>query len=327
MRRQPREDGLRSTRRSRTFYPVDPALQERMRASSFEGFYLFMLHQDLDFVIPYTLRREGEPEAWVTGPDVDRAEPLIEHALSEEDWTPSFSDSVFKFVRSTAQHLVISGPVTYEINYLYSETSTSAVPVKFRLELVLPGTLSYHGRQPIQYIPAAVGGPRDKTGLTYVDLDPAKLVTFRLDPVMESAVRKMVSFLRAASSLRGAETPLMEQSTRGAPYSFAEHQRDRGELFAKVTKPVGWNVRGLFQDNHLAPYEVWRNLRFLEFKIRLRDLIMNCLNATLSEVGSQMNFQAAIELSGVPSLQDVDNAKDDLRNGRRSLNDLTSFVI
>src|SRR6266536_3130605 len=77
----------------------------------------------------------------------------------------------------------------------------------------------------------------------------------------------------------------------------------------RCTEPIGWNVRELFQDNHLAPYDVWRQLRFLEFKIRLRDLIMNRLNTTLAEVGSQLDFQAAIELSGLPTLQDVDNAK------------------
>ena len=157
--------------------------------------------------------------------------------------------------------------MTYEIDYLYSVVATSGPPAEFRLELVLPGTLSHHGRQPIQYIPAAFGGPQDKTGLTYVDLNPATLVTFRLEPAEEAAVRKMVSFLRAASSLQGAEMPLMEQSARGGtPYSFTEHQSERAELFAKVTEPVGWNVRGLFQDNLLAPYEVWRQLRFFEFK-------------------------------------------------------------
>ena len=183
---------------------------------------------------------------------------------------------------------VIGGPVTYEIDYLYPLPATSWLPAEFRLELVLPGTLSYHGRQPIQYIPAAFGGPRDNTGLTYVDLNPATLVTFRLDPAEEGAVRKMVSFLRAASSLQGAEMSLMEQSARGGtPYSFTEHQRERAELFAKVTEPVGWNARGLFQDNLLAPYEVWRQLRFLEFKVRLRDMLMDRINTTLSEVGTR----------------------------------------
>src|SRR5260370_376877 len=143
-------------------------------------------------------------------------------------------------------------------------------------------------RYPLHHGPRtrAIGTP----GLTHGRWARANPATFRLEPAEEAAVRKMVNFLRAASSLHRAETPLMEQSMRdGTPYSFTEHQRERGELFAKVTEPIGWNVRELFQDNHLAPYDVWRQLRFLEFKIRLRDLIMNRLNTTLSEVGSQLD--------------------------------------
>jgi hypothetical protein len=325
--RQPPE-GLRSTRRSRTFHPVDQPLLERVRATSFEGYYTFLLHQDLDFVIPYTIGRAGGPQAQVTGPDADRAAPLIERALSRRDRTPSISESVRTFVGSTAQHLVIGGPVTYEIDYLYPQDTASDPPAEFRLELVLPGTLAYHGHRPVQYIPAAFGGPRDKTGLTYVELNAATLVTFRLDPAEETAVRKMIRFLRAASAVQGADMSLMERSMRdGTPYSFAEHHRELGELLAVVTEPVGWNARGLFQDGHLAPYEVWRQLRFLEFKIRLRDMIMDRLNATIAEVGSKMGFEAAIELSGIPTIQDVDDAKTDLRSGRRSLNDLATFAV
>ena len=81
-----------------------------------------MLHQDLDFVMPYTMDREGGPQAQVTGPDARQGmAPLIERALSGEEWTQSLSDSVREFVSSTAQHLVIGGPVTYEIDYLYPQ--------------------------------------------------------------------------------------------------------------------------------------------------------------------------------------------------------------
>ena len=214
MRRPRQPDGLRSTRKSRTFYPVEPALIERMRAVSFEGYYTFLLHQDLDFVLPYTMGRPGGPQAQVGGPDAGRAAPLIGRALSGNDRTPSISDSVREFVSSTAQHLVIGGPVTYEIDYLYPQDAESGPPAEFRLELVLPGTLSHLGHQPIQYIPAAFGGPQDKTGLTYVELDSATLVTFRLNPAEEAAVRKMIRFLRTASALQGAEMPLIEQSAR-----------------------------------------------------------------------------------------------------------------
>lgn len=328
MRQSPRPDGLRSSRKSRTFYPTEPGLEERMRAVSFEGYYTFLLHQDLDFVIPYTMGDHGGPQARVTGPDAVRAAPLIEAALADEDWTPPFPDLVRKFVSSTAQHLVIGGPVTYEIDYLYPRDATSSPPAGFRLELVPPGTLSHHGRQPIQYVPTAFGGPRDKTGLTYVKLDPATLVTFRLAQAEEAAVRKMITFLRAANAFQGAETALMEQSTRdGTPYSFTEHHRELGDILAVVTEPIGWNARSLFQGDRLAPYEVWRQLRFAEFKIRLRDLIMERLNAALAKAGGRLGFEAAIELSGLPSLQDVDKAKGDLRTGHRSLADLAVFAM
>ena len=47
----------------------------------------------------------------------------------------------------------------------------------------------------------------------------------------------------------------------------------------------------------------------------------------LAEAGSQLGFQAVVELSGLPTLQDVDNAKNDLRSGHRSLNELAKFAM
>ena len=138
------------------------------------------------------------------------------------------------------------------------------------------------------------GGPKDKAGLTYIELNAENLITIRLDRPTEAAVRKMVDFLRAANRQQASEGALMEQSMRGiTPYDFSRHQQERGELFAIVTEPIGWNVRGLFTANRLAPYNVWRDLRFLEFKIGLRDLIIGHFNQALGEVGDRLGFRAA----------------------------------
>lgn len=107
----------------------------------------------------------------------------------------------------------------------------------------------------------------------------------------------------------------------------SRHQREQGELFATVTEPIGWNVRRLFKDNHLEPYDVWRDLRFLEFKIRLRDLIIDRLNQALREVGGRLGFEAAVELNGLRTLAEVEEAKDGLRTGRCGLTDLARFVV
>ena len=120
----------------------------------------------------------------------------------------------------------------------------------------------------------------------------------------------------------------MERSVTGrSPYKFAKHQRERSELFAEVTQPVGWNVRGLFKEGHLEPYDVWRQIRFLEFKVRVRNSIMDRLNAALAQAGLRIGFEASIELGGLPTLQEVANAKEDLRLGRRGLSDLAVFAI
>jgi hypothetical protein len=306
----------------------DPDLAARMYAVSFEGYYTYLLHQDLDFVVPYDLGRGEGPSARVVGPDAARARPLIEESICDGDKTRSLADALRHFVSSTAQYLVIAGPVTYEIDYLRPAGSPLDRPTSFRLELVLPGTMAEHHDRPIQYVPAAFGGPQDETGLHYIELDQATLVTFRLDPDLEAPVRKMVEFLRAANRQQGAEGMLIEQSvTGGSLYNFSEHQRKRSELFAKATQPVGWNVRGLFKDGHLEPYDVWRRLRFLEFKVRLRNSIVDRLNTTTAEVGERLGFEASIELTGLPTLQDVESAKEDLRLGRRGLGDLTLFAI
>jgi hypothetical protein len=306
----------------------DPDLAARMHAVSFEGYYTYLLHQDLTVVIPYNLGRGDGPSARLIGPDNDRARPLIEDAISDRDYARSLTDSLRHFVTSTAQHLVIAGPVTYEIDYLRPTGAAPEHPTSFRLELVAPGTMAEHEGRPIQYVPAAFGGPQDETGLHYVELDSATLVAFRLDPDLEAPVRKMITFLRAANSQQGAEAILMEQSVTGrSPYNFAKHQRERSELFAEVTQPVGWNVRGLFKEGHLEPYDVWRQLRFLEFKVRIRDSIMNRLNAAIAEIGARIGFQVSIELSGLPTLQDVENAKEDLRLGRCGLSELAVFPV
>lgn len=329
MRRQP--DDLRSTRQSRSFYPVnDPQLRERMRAVSFDGYYTYLLNQDLDFVMPYELRRGSDPTARVVGPDADRAAPLIEQALSGREWTSSLYDTLRSFVSSAAQHLVLAGPTAYEIDYLYpaAPADPSVGPTAFRLEPIAPGTFAHHGNKPIQYVLATLGSQKDETGLTYVELDPETLITIRFDQPTETAVRKMVDFLRAANLQQPSEGALMEQSMRGTtPYNFSRHQQERGELFATVTEPIGWNVRGLFTDNRLEPYNMWRELRFLEFKIRLRDLIIDRLNQALRQVGGRLGFEATIELSGLPTLAAVEEAKGDLRTGRRGLGELAKFVV
>ena len=324
-----RDDHLRSTRRSYTYFPVDdPVLTERMQAAvSVDGLYTYMLYQDLDHVFPYGFGRTS-PRVQIVGPDAERATPLIAAALSERSF-PSLDDGLRKFVSYTAQYLVFGGPCTYEIDYLYpADAGSDDDPVAFGLELIQPGTLGALDGAPIQYVLPTISGSRDSTGLSYVTLDRSTLVVFMLPPEFVAPVRTLIEFLMTANREQGKEFELTRRSmTETTPYNFSAHLREKGTLFAEVTQPIGWNVRGLFKADQLEPFSIWRQIRFLEFKVMVRDRIIEQLNTAIGQVGERMGFSASIEVTGVPTLEDVQSAKDDFRNGRRGLSDLASATI
>lgn len=324
------DDNLRSTRCSHSYYPVDsPELAERMRAAlPIEGFYTHLLHQDLDHVVPYSIGSDSGQRAAVVGPDAEVALSLIAAALSKRSY-PSLQDGVREFINRTAQQLVLGGPCSYEVAFLFApDAKVDEQPVGFRLEMVIPGTLGARDGTPIQYVLPTLSTLRDRNGLPYVLLDSSTLVAFALPEDLEKPVRALVNFLLTANQEQGKEFGLMEQAaTQRTAYEFSAHKREKGELFAKVTQPIGWNIRDLFPDDQLEPLQTWRMIRFLEFKIRLRDSILDRLNQAVALAGEGLGFEATIEVQGLPTLDNVEIAKTDLRTGRRGLGDLASWAI
>lgn len=325
-----KRDGLRSTRRSCSFYvDYDPELAKRMKAAyPVEGYYTYLLHQDLGHVVPYGLGRSDASGVRVVGPDADRARGLIAGALSDRSY-PSLSDGVRDFVSSTAQQLVFSGTCTYEIDLLSpQDAQDDAHPTAFDLHRIQPGTLDTLNGQPMQYVLDSMSSLRDPNGNVYVVLDASRLTTFSLPVDLVHPVRELMTFLLTANAEQGREFALQERSLQQAtPYDFSAHRRETEKLFAEVTQPIGWTVRGLFTDSQLEPYRVWREIRFQEFKVKLRECVLTRLNELLQETGVLMGFSATIEVFGLPTVDDVRQAKEDFRSGSRGLGDLATWAI
>jgi hypothetical protein len=293
-----------------------------------DGFYTHLLHDDLGHVVPYSLGRDQGGRVRLIGADADRALPIVSAALSDRGY-PSLQDGVRDFISSTAQHLVFGGPCTYELVFLSPSDAKSAdPPIGFELPLVTPGTVSTQDGKPIQYVLPTLSELRDSSGLAYVVLDPNALVQFTLPEDLVAPVRRLVRFLQTANKEQNKEYGLMEQSViKRTNYDFSAHKLERGELFAEVTRPVGWNVRELFPENQLEPYVTWRRIRFLEFQVRIRDRTLDRLNEAITHAGARIGFEATLQFEGLPTLQDVEQAKDDLRTGRRGLLDLTQSSV
>jgi hypothetical protein len=110
-------------------------------------------------------------------------------------------------------------------------------------------------------------------------------------------------------------------------YVFSVHKRLQRDLFAEVIEPIGWNTRDLFKDDLLEPFNIWRQIRFIEFKIRLRELILEELNRVLVQVGRKMGFDASLEFHGLPTAETVQSLKEDFRLGARGFGDLVNAMI
>jgi hypothetical protein len=326
--------GLVSTRKSHSFYVdlVDePALAARLeKACSANGFYESMLIQDLDHIIRYDFGRDGQGEARVVGTDDDDVVSIIADALpSRYGRSRSVAEQIREFVSRVAQQLVGCGPVTCEIDYLYQpEGPDDGKPTSVRLEIIPAGSFDRLDGRPIQYVPRGAATRFTKDGLGFVELDEARLVEFRLDKATEHRVSRVMSFLTVASQQQHREFGLLQTATGDeGGYDVTVHHTAIGELVAKATEPIGWDARGLYGDAWLEPYRVWRRLRFLEFRVEIRDTVLRQLNATLVGIGAVLGFQAQIELSGLPTLADVSQAKSDLETGDKLLSDFVEFAM
>ena len=285
-----RDDHLRSTRRSHTYYPMDDAGAHREDAGrpSRRGVLHVPPLPGLGSRLPVSLRPDlsscpGPRTRCRTSHAAHRIGPLGT-VLLRPSTTGSGSSSAPP-PSTSCSGVPARTRSTTSIRQIYSDDQ----PAAFGLELIRPGTLGALDGAPIQYVLPTISETRGSTGLSYVTLDPSTLVVFTLPPDLVAPVRTLIEFLMTANREQGKEFELTRQSmTETTPYNFSAHLREKGRLFAEVTQPIGWNVRDLFKDDQLEPFSVWRQIRFLEFKVMVRDSIIEQLNTAIAQVGKRM---------------------------------------
>ena len=85
--------------------------------------------------------------------------------------------------------------------------------------------------------------------------------------------------------------------------------------FASAMKEIGWTARGLFREGKLSYYSAYTQLIFEKFKLRLREAFLAQLNEALSNIGQLMNFSSKIEITGLPTHEEIDGAFAQLKAG------------
>jgi hypothetical protein len=305
------------------YYPeelevTDSRLQERSRY--FELLQSSMLIQDVhNQIIPFEGFSKKIFSISLTDPSESIA-ALIASALDRRDRGRSCDlvTSVTDFFRECAQSLMIFGEAVYEIVY-FSNPSDQKI-VKFELERVRPLTVTRRRRQVVQAVPESAskqqGLPR------FIHLPADRVLIFELPERRNVAA--------ALESLAVLSTKLMPQfvlknfqeATSKFHYDSSGQIHSQKLALAEAGKAIGWNARGLFDDDMLEFYSLRRALSFERFKIDLRNSILTKLNEGLTMAGREMGFNAKITVDGLPTIPGVEAAESELESGSKAFSDI-----
>ena len=326
-------DPYRDLHSNRSSYPyaldtAEPLLLKHLRRHRRQpsGFYGYMFVEDASSLLPWG---RGFDEGFTTTitPSTPELSDLLCNALPGiNGFRSTLSDAIRQHLEWAARQLLL-GNAPYEVDYLTESADPTAQPVGFQIGWIFPTEsveqLEVGRRRYVQYVPARVGGTGRKNGLHYRELNERNLTVLRLGWRRRRTLRHAFAVMRAADSQRA--TP---QHIATTPNSYFEPERFRARMAGEIltaTRDLGWYGRSMFDEHMLGPYLVWRHLQFQRFKIELRDFILKDLIATLQRAARQLGESVRIDLAGLLTSDDVDQAEADLRTGGRHFSELLAL--
>jgi hypothetical protein len=330
MRRDKTRDLSRS-QKTISYYPelngeVDPRPKERYRY--FELLQSHMLIETVGtHIIPTGGRSRKKPIRIDVAPASRTVQTLVASALSRDHgWHAELPSAVAEFVSECAQSVMAFGESVYEIVYL-SDTTAQTI-VAFELVRVQPFSVRRRLGRLVQVVPREVVNRRGVS--PFIDLPADCILIFKPPMGIQDSLAKSLESLAVLSEKLMPEFAL--KNFREATSKF--HYDSTGQVYsqklalAEAGKAIGWNARGLFEDDMLEFYSLRRQLSFERFNIDFRTAILETLNEGLVLAGNQMGFEAQISIEGLPTVSDVELAQSELESGTKAFGEiLKPFLI
>lgn len=310
--------GNQRVSRKSVFYHTEGRSDPLLKVPNFaRDYYPSMLIDDVTTGIMPSARSDGTTfKVSITPPDL-RVEKLVTASLAKH-LNESLIDVMHDFFRECAQVIMTFGLAAYEIAYLFEEENKEATG--FRLFLITPRSLINDGKL-IQYVPADVA---EKLGIPrYIELPRETTVLFEAPISLRHELPKMMeslSFLSREMLPRFALPQLNRDSN--LPFDAGEHTRLQKLAVAQLTKSIGWDVRGLLQDEVLEYYQVYRWLMFQKFEAELRNSILSKLNGVLLTAGNALGFSGKLKVEGLPTTDDAESAISHLEAGDQPFDEI-----
>ena len=284
------------------------------------SYYSHMFAEDVSqHLFPFDGHVNHKAVFQLSPPNGDAAR-IIEAAFTRDDHgghRQTLSPILSEFGNRAAHRVVLSGSETFEV---VPNVDRYAAADSF-LVVRVNGTQSVAGAV-WQLIPknALVGAHGD----TARPLN-RRLVRLPKDRVIQMKLprefRRIPGGLRALHYMGKAVPSFVIQNykpdgTGRVPYDLEEMKGFEQRAVAAIMRSTGWDGRWAFQDAVTGYYTMRRFLRFEEFKIELREMVVDTINRILTVAGARLGFTSVVRLHHLPTRQQIATSRKDLAEGR-----------
>jgi len=316
---QMRRENLESSQRTIWYYPEAPTSSDpevQRQYGYVELLYCHMFIEDIyTQIFPIGGRSRNEAFKVRLSPASESVEKLVAPALTSRDrgWRAALPSAVADFFRECSETLVSFGETVYEIVYL-SDPGNHEI-VAFEFQYVRPLTVKRRHGQLVQIVPQEVATRRHVSPFIALPID--RVLFIRLPRTLQRCIERTLETLAVLSQKLMPDFAVRDFPAAAKKYHYesGKHFHSQKLALAEAGKAIGWNARGLFQEETLEFYSLRRQLLFEEFKIRFRNSMLESLNYGLKLAAKEMGFSAEIVIEGLPTLADVEEAMSNLESG------------
>ena len=314
-----RKDGsvLERLQDSVSYYPDAAFIDKRgipNRSKYFQQLYTHMFIEDVKLgIMPIGGRTHKKQFTIALEPSDPNWVQIVESALSPDEYHHGLASEVCDFVSQCAVELLLFDSSTFEIVYLSEQKSGKLAGFEF--VHINPVTIVQKGNTLLQVLPNELAAKLGKPG--QIELKPERIIAFHLPCGFRDKMDELMELLSILSSPVAPDFYMKEMASRSikTPYEVKTHIYNHKVALASATKLYGWNARLIFQEEVLEYYLIHRSLQFEQFRIELRDTILETLNQGIKRAGGQLGFDTQIIVNGLPTLNDVKIADDHLQKG------------
>lgn len=280
------------------------------------GSYAQMLIDDISTgILPYGSREEKYTSLT---PSDAKYERILAYALSQHSYYRQLDlvGESRSFIELVAGTVARFGNCVCEVVELKDPATADGKTVAFRLPKLNPLTVRKQGKLWKQFV------PQENENLLELTLPLERLIVFDLPQQHRAYWQKMIESLKLLDlSFPDLTDRDSSRSPRNA-FDYKAHHELLDQAILRITRDIGWDMRRNTPDGITEYYWLHRRLRFVKFRIELRDHIIDTLNVGLKTMRSLLGTESLIELQNLPTIVDVEQAEEDLRSGTRSVKEI-----